>query len=214
MTPAICYNQEVAAYSSYFSWVEGTLLMEGLHICRAEGQCTYVEAEDVDQRRGMQGFASSKAASTNWDGLVGCVICTAEKAQQLKQHPYTLLRLPLHLGQEGADAWLEVERCIVEVSGDFHTSYQASVFRIARSCPNSGTSSMMPCLYTRYKAWTSYGKMLYFCLCETLYNGCKRIYTCCLPSSPLNGLFNNIQAPIVHTLLPNKERRIVYGYAS
>ena len=62
MTPAICYNQEVAAYSSYFSWVEGTLLMEVLQICRVEGQCTYVEAEDVDQRRGMKGFVSSKAA--------------------------------------------------------------------------------------------------------------------------------------------------------
>ena len=92
MILAIRYVQEVATYPSYFFWVEG------LHICRVEWRCTYEEAEDVDQRKGMQGCASSKTAPTDSDGLVGCVICMAVKSQLLKQHHHSPLRLPLHQG--------------------------------------------------------------------------------------------------------------------
>lgn len=78
--------------------MEGILLIDGLHICQMEWHCTYVEADDVNQQKGMQGCVSLKATLTDLDGLVRFVICMAEKSPLLKQHRYSQLRLSFHRG--------------------------------------------------------------------------------------------------------------------
>lgn len=84
-----------------------------------------MEVEDSDRHHELQGCVSLMATRIDGVGLLGRVICEVEKSQLQKVHQCTLLMLPLHRGQEVADAWPGLEWWTIVVSLISCTLYQS-----------------------------------------------------------------------------------------